>query len=307
MVNVYEQVADNQRKSLFIVIAFVAFIALTAYVLVQGLGLDPSWLGIALIFAGFSTLGSYYFSDKIILGLSGAHPADPNEDRVLYSVTENMARVARVPLPKLYILEDPALNAFATGRDPEHAAIAVTRGLLNRLNRTQLEGVVGHEISHVVDYDTRLMSIVTILVGFVAIITDWFWRASFWGIGGRRRNDDRDSEGGQLQLILFIVGIVLAILAPFIATLIKLAISRRREFLADASSAKLTRYPEGLIQALQIISEDPVPLKSASTATAHLYISNPFKDGKGIGQSITNLFNTHPPIEERIAALQQEL
>lgn len=301
MVNIYEQVANNQRRSVFIILAFIAFIIGTTFVLVEGLNLDPTWLGIALIFAGVSSWVSYYYSDKIVLTISGARPADPNEDRMLFSVTENMARVARVPMPKLYILDDRALNAFATGRDPDHAALAVTSGLLGRLNRTQLEGVVGHEISHIVDYDTRLMSIVTILVGFIALITDWFWRASFWGFGGRRRND-RDSEGGELGAVLFFAGIILAILAPIIATLIKLAISRRREFLADASSAKLTRYPEGLIQALEIIGEDPVPLHNASTATAHLFITNPFKKG-----TIANLFSTHPPIEERIAALRQEL
>ncbi len=303
MVNVYEQVANNRLKSLLIIAGFILFVVGVAYILVIGLNLDPSWVGLALIFSGLSSLGSYYFSDKVILAMANAHPADPNQDRVLYSVTENLSQVARVPQPHLYIIEDSAFNAFATGRDPQHAALAVTSGLVSNLNRTQLEGVIGHEISHIANYDTRLMSIVTILVGFLAILTDWFWRASFWGIGGRRK--DRDSENG--GSILFMVGIVLAILAPVVATLIKLAISRRREFLADAYSAKLTRFPQGLIEALKIIDQDSEPLQSASTATAHLYIVNPFKGGSGFVRGLTNLFNTHPPIEERIHALEQEL
>jgi heat shock protein HtpX len=202
-------------------------------------------------------------------------------------------------MPKIYIIEDSAPNAFATGRDPEHAVVAVTTGILEKLNKLELEGVIAHELSHVKNYDTRLMAIVSILVGVVALMADYFMR-SLW-FGGRRDDDERGS--GQLQLIFLAVGIVLAILSPIIATLIQLAISRKREFLADASGALLTRYPEGLASALEKIAKDKEPLEVANNATAHLYIANPFK-GKEVTHWFSSLFDTHPPIEERIKILR---
>ena len=204
-------------------------------------------------------------------------------------------------LPKLYVIDDTAMNAFATGRDPEHAVICATTGLLSRLNRSEIEGVVAHELSHVINYDIRLMSIVTILVGCVALLADWMLRMSAWG-GGRRRDKD---EGGQIGAVLFIVGIVLAILSPIIAQLIQLAISRRREFLADASGVAITKNPTGLSHALEKISQDREPLEAANKATAHLYIENPLKNlHSGVGW-FSGLFATHPPVEERLKALRQ--
>jgi len=206
-----------------------------------------------------------------------------------------------LPMPKLYVIDDTAMNAFATGRDPEHAVVVATTGILTRLNRTELEGVIAHELSHVKNYDIRVMSIVTILVGLVALMADWFIRISYWG--GSRRN--RDNEGGQLQAIFMLLGFVLALLSPLIANLIKLAISRRREFLADASGAALTKYPEGLASALEKLAGDREPLEAANKATAHLYIVNPLNNLKsGVGM-FAGLFSTHPPIEERIKALRQ--
>jgi heat shock protein HtpX len=204
-------------------------------------------------------------------------------------------------MPKLYVIDDTAMNAFATGRDPDHAVICATTGILSRLNRTELEGVIAHELSHVKNYDIRLMSIVTVLVGLIALLADWMLRLASWG-GGRRRNSDEG--GGQLQIVFFIAGLVLALLSPLIAQLIQLAISRRREFLADASGAAITKYPEGLARALEKISADREPLEAANKATAHLYIANPLKNTKGSIGWFAGLFDTHPPIEERLKALR---
>lgn len=300
MVNVYERVEDNKRKSWLIVSIFVVFIVAAAYIMARGLDLGPGLVGWALIISGVMSYVSYYYSDKLILSLSGARPANRDKDFDFFTVAENLSRVARIPVPKLYVIEDTALNAFATGRDPEHAVVCATSGLLASMNRTQLEGVVAHELSHVKNYDTRLSSIVVILVGLVALMADWFLRISFWG-GGRR---NRDNDNGQLGAVLFVVGLILALLSPIIAQLIQLAISRRREFLADAESAKITRYPEGLAQALEIISKDKEPLEAANKATAHLYISNPLKNQKSAVGWFASMFDTHPPVQERIKALR---
>jgi heat shock protein HtpX len=216
-------------------------------------------------------------------------------------LVENLSITAGLPKPKIYLIEDLSPNAFATGRDPEHASIAVTSGLLEKLNKVELEGVIAHELSHVGNYDIRLMTIVVVLVGIVALLSDFFLR---WTWFGSRR---RDGEGrGQIQMILFILAIVLAILAPLAATLIQLAISRKREFLADATGALLTRYPEGLASALEKISKDPEPLEAANKATAHLYIESPFKKGENRGQGwLVGLFNTHPPVGERVKRLRE--
>lgn len=307
--NFYEAISVNKRKSLIIVIGFVFFVAIVVYVLSQAMayyfGYAPGGLGIvgiAFIVSGLMSFVGYYYSDKVILSMSGARPASRQRDFELYTVAENMAMAAGLPTPKLYVIEDDAPNAFATGRDPDHAAVCATRGLLERLNRTELEGVIGHEMTHVRNYDTRLGAVVAVMVGIVALLGDWFLRMSFWGMGGRR---NRDNEGGQLGAIFVVLGFIFALLSPIIATLIQLAISRRREFIADAGSVELTRQPSGLIRALEKISVVDEPLKEANKATAHLYIVNPFKAGHGAVSWFSGLFNTHPPIKDRIKALQK--
>lgn len=252
-------------------------------------------LVIAVVIAVFQALIAYYQADKIALAISGAKEAPRKEPYLeLHRLVENLSISAGLPKPRIYVISDSAPNAFATGRDPKHAALAVTAGLLDKLNKTELEGVISHELSHIGNYDIRLMTMVVILVGIVALVSDFFLRYLWWG-GGRSR---RSEGGGQFQLILLVVGIILAILAPLAAVLIQLAISRKREYLADATGALLTRYPEGLASALKKISRDREPLEVANRATAHLYIADPNK------KKITGLFMTHPPVEERIKRLR---
>jgi heat shock protein HtpX len=297
MINVYEGVDQNKRRSLVVMVLFVVFIGFFVWVLSELLGYGPGMVGIGLIFAGLMSFSSYWWGDKIILTISGARPANREKDFLFYTVTENLSLAAQIPMPKLYVIEDTAPNAFATGRDPQHAVVCATTGLLQKLDRTELEGVIAHELSHVRNYDIRLMSIVTILVGMVTLVADWLLRgASF----GRR---DR-GKGGQLGGIFLIVGLALAILSPLIAQLMKLALSRRRELLADASAVMMTRFPDGLARALEKISQDQEPLEAANKATAHLYIVNPFK-GQKLTAKFANLFNTHPPVEERIKLLKE--
>jgi len=297
----YQLVAQNKYKSFGIVLGFIVFVVAAAYFMAQGLGYSLDVVGMALIFSGLTSFGSYYFSDKIILGLSGAREATRTEFFDFYTVTENICHGQKMPLPKLYVIDDTAMNAFATGRDPEHAVVCATTGLLNRLSRAEIEGVVSHELSHVKNYDIRLMSLVTVLVGLLALLSDWLLRMTSWGRG--RRRDNRESN--QIQLILFAVGLILALLSPLIAQLIKLAISRKREFLADASGVAMTKNPQGLINALIKLDQDKEPLEVANKATAHLYIANPLKNAKGSIRLFANLFATHPPIEERVKALQK--
>jgi len=253
-------------------------------------------LVIAVLVAIVQSLVSYYFSDSISLAVSGAKEA-PREGPFLelHRIVENLSITAGIQKPKIYIINDPSPNAFATGRDPKHASIAVTTGLLDILEKNELEGVIAHELSHVGNYDIRLMTIVVVLVGVVALISDFALRWMWWG-GGRRNNDNNNN---QAQLILMIVAIALAILAPLAATLIQLAISRKREYLADASGALLTRYPKGLASALEKISQYKTPIKRANRATSHLYISDPFK------KKVAGLFSTHPPISDRIKKLDE--
>lgn len=295
----YELIASNKRKSWFIITAFITFIVGATYFMARGLGYGLDIVGLALIFSGIMSFASYWWSDSIILGLSGAKPATREEYFDYYTVTENLVNGQRMPMPKLYVIQDTAMNAFATGRDPQHAAVVATTGLLDRLDRSEIEGVVAHELSHVQNYDIRLMSIVTILVGMVALLSDWMLRMTFM-----RRSKDSNSEGGQLQLIFMVVGLLLAILSPIIAQLIQLAISRKREFLADASGVGMTKNPEGLARALEEISHDKEPLEAANKATAHLYISNPLKNQHNAIGWFAGLFQTHPPVEKRIAALR---
>lgn len=297
MLNVYEQVDRNKRRSALVIIFFGIFVALTVYILGRAFGYGPSFAGMALIFSGILSFSGYWFSDKIILGISGARKATKQEDRLFTSVAENLSITKGAPVPKLYVIDDSAPNAFATGRDINHAVVCVTTGLLEKLNRTELEGVIGHEMSHITNYDMRLMSVVAVLVGMITLLADWLLRIRFRG-----RNRD---EEGNLGAILMVMGIFLALLSPLISQLIQLAISRRREFLADAGSVLITRQPSGLISALEKINADSEPLEAANKATAHLYIASPFKNNqKGIGW-FANLFNTHPPIEERIKALRE--
>lgn len=304
MQNIYEAESANKIKSTVIIVLFASFVALSVYVISQATGLyfgyEPGGLGVAgmaLIISGLITFVSYYFSDKIVLGISGARPADRKRDFNFYTVAENLAIGEGLPKPKLYVIEDSAPNAFATGRDPNHAVICATTGLLQKLNRTELEGVVAHELSHIKNYDIRLMSIVAVMVGMVALLADIFLRMSFRGGGGRRKGD-----GAALFILL---GLIFAILSPIISQLIQLAISRRREFMADVGSVEVTRQPSGLIAALEKISADHEPLEAANKATAHLYIVNPFKEkGHGAVDWFAGLFNTHPPISERIKALK---
>ncbi len=316
MKNIYEVQNSNKFRSALIVVLFLVFSFFAIYILTKAFGIymgyEPSGLGyfgIALIFSGVSTFISYYFSDKIVLGISGARPANPKEDKLFTQVVENLCIGAGIPKPKLYVINDSAPNAFATGRDPYTAVICATSGLLEKLNRTELEGVLAHEISHIRNYDIRLMSIVSVMVGLIALLGDWFLRARWIGSG------HRDRDGGGAGAIILVLGIIFAILSPIIAQLIQLAISRRREFMADAGSVEITRQPQGLISALTKISQDHEPLEAANKATAHLYIVNPFKDdsvrgGQKSGRAVeklASLFNTHPPMGERIKTLQSML
>lgn len=296
----YQLVAKNKQRSFVIIAIFITFIVGVSYLMARGFGYSLDMVGWALVFSGGASFFSYYYSDKIILGISGAKEAKRNEFFDFYTVTENICMGQKMPMPKLYVIEDTAMNAFATGRNPEHAVVCATTGLLSRLNRSEVEAVVAHELSHVKNYDILLMSIVSVLVGLIALLADWMLRMSFWG--GRKKSDNDNS---QLGAIIAIVAVILAILSPIIAQLIQLAISRRREFLADASGVEMTKNPEGLIKALSKISMDSEPLEVANKATAHLYISNPLKNTTGAVHAFAKLFNTHPPIEERIAILRE--
>lgn len=263
---------------------------------------EPGILVIAVIFSTVSSLISYYYSANITLALSKAKQIDRQSAPDLYRMVENLTIGAGLPMPKLYIIDDSAPNAFATGRNPQNAVVVFTTGILQKLNKQELEGVTAHELSHIGNYDIRLMTIIVVLVGMVTLLADWFLRFSFFG--GRRKSSNEG--GGQLQLIMIAVGLLLAILSPLIATVLQLSISRKREYLADASAALLTRYPEGLASALEKLAADREPLEAANKATAHLYITNPLKNHRGDSTGwFSKLFNTHPPIEDRISRLRE--
>lgn len=295
--NIYGQIGANRFKTWLIMALFMVFITTIAYIYGKATGYGLSFAAVALIISGLMTLGSYYYSDKMVLAMSNAKQINKQDNPEFFRIVENLCIGAGLPMPKVYVIDDSAPNAFATGRDPKHAIVCATTGILEKLNKVELEGVVAHELSHIRNYDIRLMAVVAILVGLVALLADFFMR-SLWFSG---RRDNREEKGG--QGIFLLIGIVLAILSPIIATLIQLSVSRKREFLADASGALLTRYPEGLALALEKISKDKEPLEVANNATAHLYIVNPFK-GKNIGNWFAGLFNTHPPVEERIKILR---
>jgi heat shock protein HtpX len=306
----YTAIAKNKRNSALLILLFLVIISGLGYVFALSYN-TPAILFAAVLFSLFSAWVSYYFSSSIALAMSGAKEIKRSDSPDLYDLVENLTIAAGLPLPKIYIIADSAINAFATGRDPKHAVIAVTTGAVQRLNKTELEGVLAHELSHIGNYDIRFMGIVVVLVGTLTLIADWMLRAAFF-----TNRDSREERGG--NPIFFIVGIVLAILSPIIAALLQLAVSRQREYLADSSGAHLTRYPEGLANALEKIAADKEPLEVANKATAHLYIANPFH--KDVGSDahgrdsdpatsghrgwFANLFNTHPPVRDRIARLR---
>jgi heat shock protein HtpX len=297
--NIYSAIAANKNKTWLIMLLFVLIITTVVYVFSKALGYGLGFAGIALILAGIMSIGSYYYSDKIVLATAGAKSIQKSDNPELFRTVENLCIGDGLPMPKIYIINDPSPNAFATGRDPQHAIICVTTGILPLLDKSELEGVIAHELSHVKNFDIRLMGIVAVLVGFVAILANLFTQQLWWGGFGR----DREDRGNNAQTIFLLLGIALAILSPIAATLIQLAVSRKRELLADASGVLLTRYPDALASALEKLSKDPHSLKTASNATAHLFIINPFK-GKNTKQMFTSLFDTHPPIEERIKILR---
>ena len=292
MATLYTQKDKNIRLTWVYITGFLVFVIGVGFVFSQAMHSSAILYG-CVLFSVLMSVGSYWWSDKIVLSMSGARPVAFEDDKELYRIVENLAITAGLPMPKIYTIDDTAMNAFATGRDPKHGVICFTTGILSRLDKAEIEGVAAHELSHIGNRDTLISTVVVILVGFVALLADWFRRWAFFG-GDR----DRESDS-RLQVIFLVVAIVLSILAPIAATLMQLAISRKREFLADASGALLTRYPDGLASALQKLSGDTEPLEAANRATASLYIANPFK-----GNKVAKLFMTHPPMEERIAALR---
>lgn len=300
----YEQISRNKWVSAALVVFFVAFIFVLVWFFEYVTGWGKGGLALAVAIAMGTAAVGYYASDKIVLGISKARPVAKEEFPHLYHAVEGLAIAAGLPAPKCYVIDDTAPNAFAAGRKPETAVICVTTGLLEKLDRVELEGVVAHEMSHIRNYDVRLQTLVVVMAGVVALLSDWMLRSFMWGGGGGRRRGRGKSGSGGGEGVLVLVGLALAVLSPFIATIIQLAVSRKREFLADASAALLTRYPAGLASALRKISADPEPLEAANKATAHLYIVNPLKNLKG-GGGMNKLFSTHPPIEERIAALEK--
>lgn len=292
----YQQISSNKWKSYFLIFFFIAFIFVLGYIFGFILGSPVLGAGIAFVIAIAMALFSYYKSDSIALKISGAREVKREEFPHLFHTVEGLAIAAGIPKPRVYVIDDPAMNAFATGRDPKHSVICVTTGLLNNLDRAELEGVIAHEMSHIKNYDIRIMTLVVVLVGLSVLLGHLILRTFIFGGHGRDRNM------GQIGIIFLVIGLLFAVLSPFIAQIIKLAISRKREYLADADGALLTRYPEGLASALEKISKNPRELKTANNATAHLFISNPFK---GKSSFMRNLFSTHPPVEKRIKALRE--
>lgn len=296
---VYDRIDRNRRNTLLLLAAFVLLLAGLSIVIGLVLGLPYPYAPLLiipfLIFAAFS----YYSSSSIVLGISGAREVTRAEEPELYRTVENLCIGAGLPMPKVYVIEDGSPNAFATGRDPRHASVAVTRGLLQKLEPLELEGVIAHELSHIGNYDIRVMTIVVVLVGLAALMADFLLRLTYFGAG--RRPGNRGRGGGAAFAIVYALAIVGAVLAPIAAQAIRFAVSRQREYLADASAALLTRSPEGLARALEKIAADPEPLQSANKATAHLYINNPLREHASF---LNNLFSTHPPIEDRVRLLR---
>ena len=291
----FEDIKRNKMKSWFIVLLFLVFISFIVYYICMALDLGEMSIIIAVAFSILSTWGSYYYSDKIVLSLNKARPATKKENLKLVNILDALVVSSGLPCtPKLYIVEDSQPNAFATGRNPQNAVICVTTGLLDKLEYYELEGVIAHEMAHIKNYDIRLSAVVSVMVGFVVMLSDWFTRIAFWG--GSRDSDD-DSKG---NAIVMLIGLIFLILAPIFGKLMQLAISRKREFLADATAIQFTRNPDGLISALEKISDDPNELKSANKSTENMYIANPFRNKN----KSSNLWSTHPSIEDRVEALR---
>jgi len=302
---VYEQIAANKRKTVLLIFGAIVLLGAVGY----ALGLWAAGSGIyglvgALALAIVLSLGAYFGGDRLVLASTRAREVTPQDQARLHNIVEGLSIAAGIPKPKVYVIPEQAPNAFATGRDPEHSSVAVTEGLLATMNRVELEGVIGHELSHVVDRDILVGTIVATLVGAVVLISEFFLRSWWWGGFRGRRGGDR--SGGGIEAIVFAIGLVLLVLAPIIGQIIRLAVSRQREFLADAQGALLTRYPPGLASALRKIgAASAIPMRSANNATAHLWLSQPSRiQGEGMGP-LEKLFNTHPPIEERIRRLEE--
>lgn len=293
---VYNQISENKAKTFLIMFFFV--LIFSSFFFLLGKYFDAPWgyFFIGLFISLASSVGSYFYGDKLVLLTTGAKPADKKTYFNFYTVAENLSVASGIPKPALYVIDDPSPNAFATGRDPEHALVCATTGLLQIMDRTELEGVIAHEMSHIKNFDILLASIVAVLVGTLALVSDWVIRSMWWN-----RRSDNDSRSNR-NPIFFVLLVISLILTPIIATIIQLAISRRREYLADASAALLTRYPEGLARALEKLKLNSQPLNRATSSTAHLFIDNPFK--KKNSSFFVNLFSTHPPIEERIKILK---
>jgi heat shock protein HtpX len=302
---VFEQIAANKRKTIFLL--FVSFLLLAAVGYAIGLIYGTGWvgLGIAVVVALLLQLGAYFSGDKIVLASARARAVTTEDEPRLHNIVEGLAIAAGVPKPAVYVIPEQAPNAFATGRDPEHSSIAVTQGLLDTMNRVELEGVIGHEMSHVVDRDILYGTIVATVIGAIVLISEFFLRSWWWGGFGGRRNDRGNGGGGGVELVVFALGFALLILAPIFGQLIRLAVSRNREYLADAQGAMLTRYPPGLISALKKIADAPHAMRSANNATAHLWFDQPSRiQGEQNGR-MERLFSTHPPIQERIRRLEE--
>ena len=301
----YSQQAANRRSSIVLVLVVTALLAVLGFAIGYGTTgyVEGAFgvTGIAIAIAMLMSVGSYFAGDKLVLATSGAREVTQEQAPQLMNVVQELALAANLPMPKVYIIDDTAPNAFATGRDPKHASVAITTGLLQKLDREELQGVIGHELSHVRNYDIRFSLLVAVLVGSIALMADFFLRFTFWG-GRGRGGGDRDKGGGGLQVIIFVVAIVLAIIAPFIARMVQLAVSRQREYLADTSSVELTRNPNGLEQALAKIAGDQEVLEVANRATQHLYFTNPIKKFE---ERSSSMFSTHPAIVDRINRLRQ--
>ena len=300
----YTEIAKNKRNSSLLVFAFILVTIGISWVFARALD-SPIILYVATSISILYSWISYFNSDKMVLAVSGAREVKKADSPELYRVVENLAITAGLPTPRVYIIADSAPNAFATGRDPEHAVVCVTEGLLQKLDKRELEGVIAHELSHIGNYDIRMMSLIAVLVSVIALLSDFFLRWGFF-FGGDR--DDNNNNGGQAQMIFMLLAIVLAIVAPIIGLLIQLAVSRKREYLADASGALLTRYPDGLASALKKIAGDTEPLEAANKATANMYIINPLRanvEGKGGKSFAAKLFSTHPPTADRIKRLSE--
>lgn len=300
----YEQIASNKRRTVLLVLGAIVFLGLIGYAIGLFTSSGPVGLIAALVVAVVMALGSYFAGDRIVLASTRAREVTSEQEPRLHNVVEGLAIAAGIPKPRVYVVPERALNAFATGRDPEHSSIAVTQGLLEGMSRVELEGVVGHELSHVQDRDILVGTIVATLVGAAVLLSEFFMRAWFWGGIGGRRGSDRG--GGPVAIVFLVVGLVMLILAPIVGQVIKLAVSRNREYLADAQGALLTRYPPGLASALRKIQAGAaIPMSSANNATAHLWLNQPSRvQGEGMGP-LERLFQTHPPIEDRIRRLEE--